>query len=968
MSRARTTWGWIVPVVLGTLAFGGRPLRAQQRTGKPETAQQRADSIRHQAEQLLERLGRAPGSDSLLYLQDSIARANLKNRRPSMAGGSGVDSTALELSKMPDYRLIEYEGAKASYNAQKRILRLSGKGGQNPASVTQPDGQEMKADSSIIYNENTGLLRTFGGQTTTPPQGKGDPLTSSTLIFNTKKGYGTALGANTVYQGGLGGGGGAKWIVSGNMPFASADSNFIAPADFTSCDLTPPHYHFEAGKIKIIAGKIMVARPVKLYFADVPVAWLPFIAQSLSRGRASGILTPQFSINDIVRTSSGYHRRISNIGYYWAMSQYTDASVALDWFSSNWLSLTGDFRYKVTRQFLNGSVNVRRFWQDNGSKQLALSTSNNWSPDERTRVNLSGNYASSANFVRQNTFDPQEVTRSIRSQAGINRRFDWGTLSLSANRQQYLSDNRVSWTLPSADLSLSTITLFKSAPSEAHFWNNMTWSGHVSATRSTIDRVAPDTFSVSQASTAERRASASSNLSMGNLTLSQNVQFDEKTLEGVPNAYIALGQNTPVDSLLKGVPTRNISDATVNWTTSLGYQQNLIGSTTLTPSLSMSGQMLRSDTSSVSGGFVSAPTRMSLGVALNTDVYGFYPGFGPYQTIRHKLSPSFSFAYSPRVTPTSLQEQVFHSQGSRPAKTLAVTLRQTFEAKGKAPKKDSAAAADTTGGPNGAPTSVPKAPITTLLALSTSVVNYDFMQASSDGFPLAGFTTTQLQNQISSDFLRGLNISVTHDLFKDKRDANGKLLSRTFSPHLSSLNLSFSLGSQSSIFKWLGFLHHGKEASDTTQASEPTGDTTEIGSQALTNQASVIPTGRSERGPVLTGGSTGGWRAQLSYALRRPRGATASQKSQMLQISLSMKPTKKWDMRWRTSYDIERGKFDDHTISLSRDLHRWQANFDFFQTATGNWTFRFEVSLIDNRDLKFNYSQNSLDFGQQARR
>ena len=33
---------------------------------------------------------------------------------------------------------------------------------------------------------------------------------------------------------------------------------------------------------------------VKLYFADVPVAWLPFFAQSLGSGRASGILTPRF--------------------------------------------------------------------------------------------------------------------------------------------------------------------------------------------------------------------------------------------------------------------------------------------------------------------------------------------------------------------------------------------------------------------------------------------------------------------------------------------------------------------------------------------------------------------------------------------------------------------------------------------------------------------------------------------------
>jgi hypothetical protein len=954
-----------VSVALATLAAGPRPLVAQQQQG---TQAQQVDSTKIEAQNLLKSLARPPGADSLLYLQDSIAKAQRLQRRPGMPGGGAhVDSTVLALSRMPGYSLTEYQGSSASYDARDRILRLKGQGGQSQASVTQPGGQEMKADSSIVYYENTGMLETHGGVTTTPPPGQGDPLTSSALIFDTKKGYGTALNAKTTYKQQMGGG--ASWIVSGDMPLASADSSFISPADFTSCDLTPPHYHFETDQIKIVAGKILVARPVRLYFADVPVAWLPFIAQSLSRGRASGILTPLFSVNDIVRTSSGYHRRISNIGYYWAMSQYSDASVALDWFSGNWLSLTGDFRYKVNKQFLSGNLNLRRYWQASGSRQLSLSTSNSWAPDERTQVRISGQYASSANFVRQNTFDPQEVTQSISSQGGINRRFDWGTLSLSANRRQYLSDNRVEWTLPSADLSLSTITLFKAAPSQAHFWNNMTWSGHASATRSTVDRLAPDTFSLSSASTADRRASASSNLSMGNLTLSQNIQLDQKTIRAMPDAYIALGDTAPADSLLRGAPSRDVTDATVNWSTSLGYQQHLIGSTTVTPSLSFSGQMFRSDTSSLAGSYVSAPSRLSVGVSLNTDLYGFYPGFGSYQAIRHKLSPSFSFSWSPQVTPTSLQSQIFHSQGSRAQKTVAITLRQTFEAKGKAPKDSTKAAADTTGAGAGGlgeePASEPKAPITTLLALSTSVVNYDFMQADSLGFFSAGFTTTQLQNQISSDFLRGLNISISHDLFKDTKNAQGQLVSRKFSPHLSSMNLSFSLGSQSSIFRWLGFLSHGNKGADTTAAAEPQQDTTPIASEALSNQASVIPTSQRTR-PALMGGSTGGWRAQLSYALQRPRGATASQKSQMLQISLSMKPTQHWDMRWRTSYDLERGKFNDHTISLTRDLHRWRANFDFFQTATGNWTFRFEVSLIDNRDLKFNYSQNSLDFGQQT--
>lgn len=121
---------------------------------------------------------------------------------------------------------------------------------------------------------------------------------------------------------------------------------------------------------------------MRLYFADVPVAWLPFIAQSLGTGRASGLLTPRFSINDIVRRG-GYRRRISNVGFYWAMSEYTDATVAFDWFSGNFTSVTSSLRYSWVRQFLNGSLNFRQYWRDDGRTEMSFDTNHDWKIDRR---------------------------------------------------------------------------------------------------------------------------------------------------------------------------------------------------------------------------------------------------------------------------------------------------------------------------------------------------------------------------------------------------------------------------------------------------------------------------------------------------------------------------------------------------------------------------------------------------------
>jgi hypothetical protein len=133
------------------------------------------------------------------------------------------------------------------------------------------------------------------------------------------------------------------------------------------------------------------------------------------------------------------------------------------------------------------------------------------------------------------------------------------------------------------------------------------------------------------------------------------------------------------------------------------------------------------------------------------------------------------------------------------------------------------------------------------------------------------------------------------------------------------------------------------------------------------DESSIIPNpgGRRAQNDFNRGGFGGGnaWSANFSYSLRRPRAQSASTRtsstSQMVTAAVTLHPTAMWNMSWRTSYDLELHRFNDHSVRLTRDLHRWEANFDFLKTATGNWQFRFEVSLTDNRDLKFDYQQHN---------
>ena len=92
--------------------------------------------------------------------------------------------------------------------------------------------------------------------------------------------------------------------------------------------------------------------------------------------------------------------------------------------------------------------------------------------------------------------------------------------------------------------------------------------------------------------------------------------------------------------------------------------------------------------------------------------------------------------------------------------------------------------------------------------------------------------------------------------------------------------------------------------------------------------------------------------------MQRPRYDTQTA-NQMLQGTLRFPLSENWSANWRTSFDLIQGSFNDHFIQLTRNLHRWEAHFDFQKTATGNWRFKFEVSLTDQEDLHFDYSQRS---------
>jgi lipopolysaccharide assembly outer membrane protein LptD (OstA) len=234
---------------------------------------------------------------------------------------------------------------------------------------------------------------------------------------------------------------------------------------YTTCDKNPPHFHFYSRRMKIIAKDKVIAKPVMLYIADLPVAALPYYVFPIKPGRHSGFLTPD------IGSLQAQERFIKNLGYYWAASDYWDLKTALDYYeASGWL-FNSQVRYAV-RYLLNGSIsgsyNRESGWNTYNYTKWRR---NRWDlvVDHRQTISPSvslsayGSFLSDKNFWRDLNLDPTERrNRSLHSQMNLNKRWANTSLTLAFDQTLNLDTDERSALLPNLSLSRSTLPLFPS--------------------------------------------------------------------------------------------------------------------------------------------------------------------------------------------------------------------------------------------------------------------------------------------------------------------------------------------------------------------------------------------------------------------------------------------------------------------------------------------------------------------------
>ncbi|MEJ2342000.1 MAG: putative LPS assembly protein LptD [Gemmatimonadales bacterium] len=938
------------------------------------------DSVPQLDQRILEAQRSALPADTDSVAVDSTRVADVDERREALSEGGFPerDDVFSQLVALPGFRILEYRGARVELDLELESVRLMGEAQANYEEAV------LRADS-ITYLARSRFISALGDIALLGPEQAEVVSDSGPLYYDVATLKGTIFDAETQFADR-----GATWRVRGDAIPAGTDTLFVLSGEFTSCELEQPHYRFASGQIKLVNENTLVAWPVVLYVGNVPIAWLPFIAQDIRPGRRSGLIPPRFGINDFL-ASGDIGRQITDFGYYWAINDFMDAQFTVDWFGGQFTRVNGAYRYKFLKNFLQGNLLTSYSFGETGNN-LSLAWSHNQDLTPQTQLRINAQYVQNTRVFEDQSFDPREQTAIITSDLGLNHRFGFGNVSLSARRRQFLEeDGRVDLTLPSFNMSFSPVTLFRAPASREGAFNNLTWSGGLNFQRTEQSR---DFGDDKQATT----GGVTSSLTLHELSISGSANYDERV-------------TVPADSL--GNDLAEELQGTGRWNVGASYRLGLVGSTTLRPRVAVDGAMFRSDSTGRS--FVTVPTRFNVGVTLTTDVFGFWPGFGPFSSIRHKFSPQVTWAYAPAVeVPDSIASIPGIPLPSGAAQNrLQINVNQTFEAKLKPRLQEEAQREELEVlGPMEAPEvrerpalpgelpaeePLPEEPLEDELPLEGAGAEVTADSAAADSLALAAVTaqtdsaeapsagpgarsrveqvgrrrsateqsvvilslnstplvfdferkdqpklvTERWRTNITSDLLRGVATNIEFDLFRGSGE------DREFSMYLSSVGASFGFGSSRSLGSIFGLGRSGRDQPLALANS----------SQRLDSRRRLNSFDPDDR---FDGGSTGPWNVQFNYSLVRSRPEEGGNESQSVGGTISLRPTPNWRMRWTTQYNITQGQFGAQIVTLERDLHRWQAIFGFSKSPNGNLIFNFSIGLKDAPELQFGYDQQGL--------
>jgi lipopolysaccharide assembly outer membrane protein LptD (OstA) len=813
-----------------------------------------------------------------------------------------VDST--KTKKKYDVDAVVYGSATDSliFDVQKKKMYLHGSG-----ELKYKNTNLMS--SKIFVDYTTNELEAFGRVDTsdtakvklkeTPRLTEGNETYEGTSIkYNFKNQRGFISMAKNKEQG--------KRYEGENVKKVDKNTFFIKDAMFTTCEKDTPDTYFTASEMKVIQKDKMIARWIFMYVGGVPFPIpLPFAVFPNETGRRSGIIIPSYG----QETSRGQY--FKNFGYFWAASDYLDATLTGDYYVKGGYGLHSRLRYAERYNF-SGALNAgysRLTKNEPGDPAREEETDWNisWYHNQQinpsTRLDMNLQFVSS-NYLRNNSVSYNDLlNQNIISNASFSKTWDESQTSLNVNysRSQNLSTGNIYESFPNINFSKSMTYPFKRDDVEST--SNQKWyeligysySGQFSNNRNKVD----DVLEIHGGF--QHNITLSASPKIGYFNVSPNINYTEKWY----NKRLKY-ENKPYE--LNGVMKDSIVTSYIN-------ELNFVRT-------------------------------FNMSVSASTKLYGIMnPNILGVESFRHTLMPSISYVYTPNfandnwgyydsyklVGGTQIRydkfgNEVFGGASSGESQSLNFSLGNVFE------MKMAKSAADTTKEQNKIQ----------LLNLSASL-GYNF---AADSLKWSDFNLnyrTQIGNLLS---LSGASSYTFYDQIKNTDGTYNKVNQFLASKgkglfRLSNFNFSVSTS-----------LSGEKTKSDESKSKHD--NTNEEGFNAF-NKKDYINIYDDTQSPDLSIP----WNLSLSYSYNFTKSNPDQSTSYSnINADLGFSLTKNWKFTIRGSYDFDEKKVIAPQITIYRDLHCWEMNFTWHPIGSySGFHFEIRMKASEFQDVKVTKSK-----------
>ena len=715
---------------------------------------------------------------------------------------------------------------------------------------------------------------------------------------------------------------GDGWLVGGSVKKMPDNTINIQDGMYTTCDETDhPHFYLTMTKAKVQPGKKVITGPAYLVMEDVPIYFLgiPYGFFPINMGPKSGLLMPSYGEDG----TRGFFLR--DLGYYITLGDYADLAVRGGFYTLGSWEASAASRY-IKRYKYSGSFNIQYSNIKTGEKGEPdyLKQSNfrvQWTHSQDAKANPGSTFSASVNFATSgyNRYSANTLNDILSTQtnSSISYSKSWtGTpFSLSANMaiSQNSSNQSISLTLPTVVFNVSRIYPFKRK-----------------------EKTGKDRWY-------EKISMQYTGKMTNSVTTTESEIFTKKTLENMKNG---IEHSIPVSASFNVFNYINLSP-------SFNYNEKWFFKKVEYEWNPMTNKV---DTMANEYGFYRL-YNYSMSVSASTTVYGMYDFTKKkrdrkIQAIRHVLTPSIGFSYTPDFgdfkygyykslqrdslgttqTYSPYAQNAYSVPSSGRNMSMNFSLSQNLEMKVLSKR-------DTSG--------VKKIKLIDELRISGS---YNFLADSMrlSTIPIS-FRTTLFGNF-------GINLSATLDPYRLTPD--GKRINKLFFPgRIVSTGWSF------------GYTFKSRDDRSQTAINDITSIPPEYMNPFYDPYGTMDPVLRRQYMAQTYYDFSLPWNFGFNYTVNYsittgnypPKGYKKNV-TQTVGFNGSLNLTPKMGITFQGGYDIKANRLTTSSVSITRDLHCWQMSFSWIPFGTyRSWSFNIGVKAASLSDLKYDKSQSMYE-------